>query len=88
MRGGKADTADIDANTILQINPAAELPEGNGQLCIVVTKNSWGVNAKLVVSGNILPVAWQHVEKTPGRLVWDEAGKLLGPITTAAPHHP
>lgn len=87
MRKDAKVIEDVVPGSILQVNPKAELAEGDGQLCVVVDKQTWGVHARLP-SGNVVTIAWQHVEKTGGRMVFAADGTRLRPEEGATRHHP
>lgn len=79
----------LKPGTILQVNPAANLAEGNGCLVVVTAVRSWGVDA--MVNGRaekIIPIAWQHVEETGGAVVWDASGGRVKEAPPTVRHHP
>lgn len=87
MRAGKTDTKHIGPGRIMHINPAAELASGNGQIAIVTNKHTWGCDVSLP-DGNVVPVAWQHLEDTGGTVVWAPDGQRFTPPAPALTHHP
>lgn len=87
MSPDKKAREELQPNTILQVNPKAEVAAGAGQLCAVVRVHSWGVDARLP-SGDVVPLAWAHVEPTGGALVFDVDGTKLRATEPPLKHHP
>lgn len=88
MLGTKKVRDSLKQWDIVQINPKAELGlPVSGMLGIVAFVHSWGVDL-FIADGGTIPVAWEHVELTGGRCVWDNAGEKLGEPEPTLRHHP
>lgn len=95
MQGTIEATKDIDAGSIMQIAPDANLATGETtglidmrrlQLVTVTVKESWGVVATLA-DGDVVRLAWAHIEPTGGRIIWAADGQRVAPLPAGIKHH-
>lgn len=97
MQSTTEATKDVGIGSILQVSPDGDLPPGLApetnpidkrhlQLGIVREKHAWGV--RIVLADNtVIPLAWEHVEPTGGRIIWGPDGKRVAPLPPGIKHH-
>lgn len=88
MKSDKESTKVVELGSIMQVNPKAGLGnEHDGDLGVVQELRTHGAKLQFH-AGDIWDVAWDHIEPTGGKVIWNQDGKRMREPKAAPMHHP